>query len=114
MIDKTLYQKLEETEASYKALQNKLADPEIFSNQDEYTSITKKLKKLEKTVEKFNLYRKYEDQIAGGKERVFTTTNFDTLSSKEFLNQFNFSCSRFFYDKISSFFRENGFHFLIF
>lgn len=68
MIDKTLYQKLEETEDTYKALQLKLADPEIFSNQTEYQSITKKLKKLEKTVEKFNAYKKFEEQIQGGKE----------------------------------------------
>ena len=68
MIDKTLYQKLEETEAAYKSLQEKLADPEIFSNQTEYQAITKRLKKLEKTVDKFNAYRKFEDQVAGGKE----------------------------------------------
>ena len=58
MIDKTLYQKLEETEESYKGLQNKLADPAIFSDQTEYQKITKKLKKLEKTVDKFNAFKK--------------------------------------------------------
>jgi peptide chain release factor 1 len=68
MIDKTLYQKLLETEATYKALQNKLADPEIFSNQTEYQAITKKLKKLEKTVERFNHYRKFEEQIKESRE----------------------------------------------
>ena len=68
MIDITLYKKLEETEASYKAMQEKLADPEIFSNQTEYQSITKKLKKLEKTVEEFNTYKQYEKQVQNGKE----------------------------------------------
>lgn len=68
MIDKTLYQKLEETEESYKGLQNKLADPAIFSDQTEYQKITKKLKKLEKTVDKFNAFKKFEEQVKGGKE----------------------------------------------
>jgi peptide chain release factor 1 len=73
MIDKILYQKLEETQDTYKALQMKLADPEIFSNQAEYQAITKKLKKLSKTVDRFSEYQKFEDQIKGAKEIIKET-----------------------------------------
>ena len=33
-------------------------------------------------------------KIAGGEERVFIAENFDKLSSKEFIDQFNMSCSK--------------------
>jgi len=33
--------------------------------------------------------------IAGGKERVFIAKDFDTLTSSDFINQFNVSCSKF-------------------
>lgn len=70
MIDKNLYQKLEQTVESYKTLQQKLADPKIFEDQKEYQSTAKKLKKLERSVEKFNKYRKLEQIIKDSREML--------------------------------------------
>lgn len=70
MIDAVLYAKLEETEANYKDLQNKLADPEILANQSEYQKLTRSLKRLEKTVNKFINYKKLVRQISEAKEII--------------------------------------------
>lgn len=67
MLDKNLYQKLIETEENYYHLQSRLIDPSVFQDQKEYQNITKKLKKLEKTVSKFSQYKNYEKQIEEGK-----------------------------------------------
>lgn len=68
MIDETLYKKLEETEINQKSLQNKLADPAIFQDQKEYQKVSRSLKKIEKTVDKFQSYKKYLQQIEESKE----------------------------------------------
>jgi peptide chain release factor 1 len=70
VIDKNLYQKLEETVDAYKKLQLKLSDPKIFEDQAEYQKTAKKLKKLEKTVDRFNRYKKLEQQIKDSKEML--------------------------------------------
>ena len=70
MIDKQLYAKLEQTVESYKGLQLKLSDPKIFEDQKEYQNTAKKLKKLERSVEKFNRYRKLENQIKESREMM--------------------------------------------
>lgn len=70
MIDKNLYEKLEQTVENYKQLQQKLADPKIFEDQKEYQKTAKKLKKLEKTVEKFNRYKQLEQQMQDSKEML--------------------------------------------
>lgn len=68
MIDKILYQKLEETEQSFQELEKKLSDPAIFQDQKEYTKISKQRKKLELTVEKFTTYKRSVKQIEDAKE----------------------------------------------
>ncbi len=75
MISKTLYDKLEEVEQSYLALQKKLADPQIFQNQNEFKTLTRNLKKLERTVEKFNSYKKFIKQELEAKEILKTETD---------------------------------------
>jgi peptide chain release factor 1 len=44
-----------------------MLDPKVLQDQKEYQNITKRLKKLEKTVEKFHKYKNYEKQIEEGK-----------------------------------------------
>ncbi len=68
MIDPTLYKKLEETEQSYLNTQARLGDPKILADQNEFKKLTKSLKKIEKTVEKFNDYKKYVQQSQEAKE----------------------------------------------
>lgn len=63
MIDKILYSKLEDTENNYKSLQEKLADPAVFQDQNEYQKITRTLKRIEKTVEMFSRYKTLDKQI---------------------------------------------------
>ena len=70
MIDKTLFKKLEETESTYKSLQEKLADPTILANQTEYQKTTRNLKKLEKTVEQFVLYKSLTKQMEEAKQII--------------------------------------------
>lgn len=70
MIDKNLYNKLEQTVESYQELQQKLSDPKIFEDQKEYQKTAKNLKKLEKSVEKFNRYKTLEQQIIDSKEML--------------------------------------------
>lgn len=67
MIDKILYSKLEDTETNYKSLQEKLADPRILQDQNEYQKITRNLKKIEKTVERFTRYKLLVKQIEDGR-----------------------------------------------
>ncbi len=68
MIDPTLYKKLEETEQNYLSTQNRLGDPKVLSDQNEFKRLTKSLKKIEKTVEKFNDYKKYVQQAQEARE----------------------------------------------
>lgn len=70
MLDPALYKKLEETEETCKSLQERLADPEIFSNQSEYKKVTRSLKKLEKTVAEFHKYKAFIKCLEDGKEML--------------------------------------------
>lgn len=70
MINQALYNKLEDTEKTYKSLQDKLADPALLNDQKEYQKTTKNLKKLEKTVEMFNKYKDYMKQLEDSKQML--------------------------------------------
>lgn len=70
MIETTLYAKLQETESRYKDLQQRLADPAILQNQTEYQKLTRSLKILAKTVNKFIEYKKLVKQLNDAKEII--------------------------------------------
>lgn len=70
MIDKALFLKLEEIEQNYKSQQEKLVDPALLQNQTEYQKLTKTLKKLSKTVDKFTSYKNYLKQIDESREII--------------------------------------------
>lgn len=70
MIDQALYKKLEEIEGTHKSLQEKLGDPKIFQNQEEFQKIGRNLKKLDKTVERFSKYKNLEKQISDNQEML--------------------------------------------
>ncbi len=70
MIDKPLFLKLEEIEQNYKSQQEKLVDPALLQNQTEYQKLTKTLKKLSKTVDKFTSYKNYLKQIDESREII--------------------------------------------
>ncbi len=68
MIDPTLYAKLEDIERNHQTLQGKLADPQILQDQKEYQKITRNLKKLSQTVEKFARYKSLVKQVQEAKQ----------------------------------------------
>ncbi len=68
MINNALYNKLEDTEKTYKSLQEKLADPALLQDQKEYQKVTRNLKKLEKTVDMFNKYKDFMKQVEDSKQ----------------------------------------------
>jgi peptide chain release factor 1 len=77
VISKILYEKLEDVVQNYLAMQKKLADPQIFQNQNEFKTLTRNLKKIERTVEKFNNYKKFVQQEIDAKEILKTESDSD-------------------------------------
>lgn len=62
--------KLEAIAENYKNLGEKLADPAIMSDMDQYKKVTKKWKDLEAVVSKFEEYKKLINEIDGNKEII--------------------------------------------
>ena len=75
MINKQLYAKLEETEATCESYRNKISDPEIIKDQAEFQKLTKSLKKLDKTTEKFKQYKALEKQVEEARQMLREETD---------------------------------------
>ncbi len=73
MINEQLYIKLEDTEATAKAYQSKLADPELVKDQNEFQKVAKAYKKLEKTVTEFHRYKDAIKQMEDAKQIIKDT-----------------------------------------
>ena len=58
-----MLQKLNTAENKYIDIEKELANPEIFSNQEEYTKLMKEYKALTPIIEKFREYKKTEKDM---------------------------------------------------
>ncbi|MGI6776795.1 MAG: peptide chain release factor 1 [Acetivibrionales bacterium] len=63
-----MFDKLESTENRYEELNLKLSDPDIISNQEEYTKLMKEHSNLEEIVLKYREYKKIKNDISEAKE----------------------------------------------
>ena len=53
-----MLEKLQSAEAKYLSIEEELASPDVFSNQEKYTSLMKEYKLLTPIIEKFREYKK--------------------------------------------------------
>ena len=65
-----MLQKLKSAEEKYIDIENELAKPDIFSNQEEYTRLMKEYKNLTPIIEKFREYKKVERDMNDAREML--------------------------------------------
>ena len=65
-----MFQKLEEVEKRYVELTQKISDPEVISNQNEWRNYMKEHAEIEPIVEKFREYKKTEKEYNEAKEML--------------------------------------------
>lgn len=53
-----MFEKLQETEAKYRELEDAIADPNLFTDQERYTKLMKEYKQLSPLITKYRLYKK--------------------------------------------------------
>ena len=63
-----MFEKLKLTEKHFEEINEKLCDPNIISNQNEYKSLMKELKSLTPVVEKYREYKKENRNLEESKE----------------------------------------------
>lgn len=63
-----MFDKLEAIENKFDEINQKLSDPEIISNQDEYRKLMKEFSDLQELVEKYREYKKVKSEIAEARE----------------------------------------------
>src|SRR5579884_1395410 len=62
--------KLEGIADTYRELQNKLGDPAVLNDQENYKKLAKKLKTIEPTVEAYEQYRRVKSDIESAQEML--------------------------------------------
>ena len=65
-----MLEKLKSAEEKYIDIENELAKPDIFSNQEEYTRLMKEYKNLTPVIEKFREYKKVESDMNDAREML--------------------------------------------
>ena len=65
-----MLEKLKEAEARYVSMEAELASPDIFSNQERFTTLMKEYKALTPVIEKFREYRSTETEAEGLREML--------------------------------------------
>src|SRR5574344_2775462 len=65
-----MFDKIEEIEKKYVELTNKISDPDIISNQDEYRKCMKEHSNLEDVVEKYREYKKEKQNMDEAQEMM--------------------------------------------
>jgi len=65
-----MLQKLNTAEIKYTEIEKELANPDIFSNQEEYTRLMKEYKALTPVIEKFREYKKTEKDMNDAREML--------------------------------------------
>lgn len=62
-----MFDKLNQAEQRFEQLEKNLSDPEIISNQDEFTKIMKEYKNLSPVIEKYREYKKTKNDMEGAR-----------------------------------------------
>ncbi len=65
-----MLEKLKSAEEKYIDIENELAKPDVFSNQEEYTRLMKEYKSLTPIIEKFREYKKVENDMNDAREML--------------------------------------------
>ncbi len=65
-----MFSQLEEVERRFEELTNRLSDPNLAKNMDEFTKVGKERSRLEKVVESFRAFRSLSAELAEAKELV--------------------------------------------
>ena len=83
-----MLEKLKSAEEKYIDIENELASPDIFSNQEEYTRLMKEYKTLTPIIEKFREYKKVESDMNDAREMLDEQLDADMreMVSEEFKN----------------------------
>ena len=83
-----MLEKLKSAEEKYIDIENELASPDIFSNQEEYTRLMKEYKTLTPIIEKFREYKKVENDMNDAREMLEEQLDADMreMVSEEFKN----------------------------
>jgi peptide chain release factor 1 len=74
-----MFQKLDEIERKYAALEGRRASPEVASDHVEYTKIVRAMKEIAPIVEKVREMRRVDEELAGARELVDTLSSGDEL-----------------------------------
>ncbi len=78
-----MFEKLGFLEEKYIELNNKAADPEIISDQEQFRSVMKEISELEPIVEKYREYKQAQQEMADAKEMMDTETDHDLREMAE-------------------------------
>ena len=83
-----MLEKLKKAEEKYTDIENELAKPDIFSNQEEYTRLMKEYKNLTPIIEKFREYKKVESDLKDAREMLDEQLDADMreMVTEEFKN----------------------------
>ncbi len=83
-----MLEKLKSAEEKYIEIENELANPDIFSNQEEYTRLMKEYKALTPIIEKFREYKKVESDMRDAREMLEESLDADMreMVNEEFKN----------------------------
>ena len=83
-----MLEKLKKAEEKYIDIENELAKPDIFSNQEEYTRLMKEYKNLTPIIEKFREYKKVETDLKDAREMLDEQLDHDMreMVNEEFKN----------------------------
>ena len=86
-----MLEKLKKAEEKYIDIENELAKPDIFSNQEEYTRLMKEYKTLTPVIEKFREYKKAESDMNDAREMLDEQLDVDM---REMVNEEFKSCQK--------------------
>ncbi len=78
-----MFEKLGFLEEKYIELNNKAADPEIISDQEQFRNVMKEISELEPIVEKYREYKQAQQEMADAKEMMDTETDHDLREMAE-------------------------------
>jgi len=65
-----MFDKLQSIEERYEEINNRLADPSVIADQEQYTKLMKEHAEIEEIVEKYREYKKYKKSISDAKEML--------------------------------------------
>ncbi len=78
-----MFEKLGFLEEKFIDLNNKAADPEVISDQEQFRNVMKEISELEPIVEKYREYKQSQQEMADAKEMMETETDHDLKEMAE-------------------------------